>query len=278
MTNQNNDKSKNGKRIALILVALLLIAAIAFGAYTYSKYVESGRGNGGAEVAEWGFEIKIGDTYEYTDDLGFSKNYSSTGGAVADATGAYIQAKSDATSNVVAPGAHGSTTFTIGGSAEVQAELTATFTGTQIAITITGDGETYTYRPVVYSISGGSDTHVLEATGTIEDINEELATLSATIPVNTEFSDTYTLSWKWAFEAESGITLQPDDGEGNSLSLTKDQVNQLDTILGKIAAGKAVEATDFNISSTKYTVATTATTTESATLTLTVTQSQITNS
>ena len=39
MTNQNNDKSKNGKRIALILVALLLIAAIAFGAYTYSKYV-----------------------------------------------------------------------------------------------------------------------------------------------------------------------------------------------------------------------------------------------
>ena len=31
MTNQNNDKSKNGKRIALILVALLLIAAIAFG-------------------------------------------------------------------------------------------------------------------------------------------------------------------------------------------------------------------------------------------------------
>ena len=69
MTNQNNEKSKNGKRIALILLALLLIAAIAFGAYTYSKYVSSGNGSGSATVAKWGFTITVDDAKEYTDNL-----------------------------------------------------------------------------------------------------------------------------------------------------------------------------------------------------------------
>ena len=57
MTNQNNEKSKNGKRLALILIAILLLVAIAFGAYTYSRYVTRDSGNGEATVAKWGYTI-----------------------------------------------------------------------------------------------------------------------------------------------------------------------------------------------------------------------------
>ena len=108
MTNQNNDKSKNGKRIALILVALLLIAAIAFGAYTYSKYVSSGEGQDSATVAAWGYTVTVG-TGDDT-GFGFSQYYGADGEADADGTSAVI-AGITSDKNVVAPGAKGSTTI-----------------------------------------------------------------------------------------------------------------------------------------------------------------------
>lgn len=103
MTNQNNDKSKNGKRIALILVALLLIAAIAFGAYTYSKYVSDASGSGTATVAKWGFNMSITDnSANGGDKFGFANDYSSSGTAQNSEDSAVISASAGST-NIVAP-------------------------------------------------------------------------------------------------------------------------------------------------------------------------------
>ena len=111
MTNQNNEKSKNGKRIALILLALLLIAAIAFGAYTYSKYISEGNGGGTATVAKWGFNINVSSA----ENRDFSTRYDDTG--YENAAGVSIISSSEG--NVVAPGAKGAIDFSLSGDAEV---------------------------------------------------------------------------------------------------------------------------------------------------------------
>lgn len=260
MTNQNNDKSKNGKRIALILVALLLIAAIAFGAYTYSKYVSSREGQDSATVAAWGYTVTVG-TGDDT-GFGFSQYYGADGEADAGGTSAVI-AGITSDKNVVAPGAHGSTTITISGYAEVDAELSVVVADSfsDIYIEMTASGQTPAtlyYFPVLFSLSDGdgdfediTNQPLANVVAALEGLSEELQSSTSTTGTTT----TYTLSWAWAFEgiAESADqpqnTLWVSDGDGtysvHSTKITAADVDKLDTSLGQ-----AVTSVDWSNDST----------------------------
>lgn len=226
MTNQNNDKSKNGKRIALILVALLLIAAIAFGAYTYSKYVENAKGAGSANVAQWGFTVSM----ENGENAGFSTKYNASG--TADQSGTAIVADTSTDGNVVAPGANGQISFTVGGKAEVLAKITTSITNTsEISLTLTKDDVDVVYYPIKYTLNNGTSDIVDD--GTMADVVTAItsdSTLNQTsIAAGTTITEkTYTLSWEWAFE---GATFEVDDTNQYTVD-----GNELDTILGHIAA------------------------------------------
>lgn len=253
MTNQNNDKSKNGKRIALILVALLLIAAIAFGAYTYSKYVENAKGTGGASVAKWGFDVSITPA-NGGDSFGFSDDYSSSGVAQDSDEGAVISASSTTEGNVVAPGASGGLSFTIGnGTSEVQAKFTASLTRSDsIYLTITGsDSTTYRFYPIVYTM--GETTGFDNVANTINALSKDSITPGQKI---VETDTTYDIKWEWAFEA-TDITLenQADDPAADLTISDRDIIDQLDTILGKLAAGTTYATNpEFKIGNVTYAV------------------------
>lgn len=247
MTNQNNDKSKNGKRIALILVALLLIAAIAFGAYTYSKYVTSRGGQDSATVAAWGYTVTVGTGED--NSFGFSQYYGADGEADADGTSAVIAGIES--ENVVAPGAHGSTTITISGYAEVDAALSVAVADTfsDIYIEMTASGQTPAtlyYFPVLFSLSGGGSVNITNqplanVVDALEDLSAELPSSDSTAGTTT----TYTLSWAWAFEGTPESEGQPqnvlwtksgDTYIAHTAKITAADVDILDTSLGQAAA------------------------------------------
>lgn len=225
MTNQpNNEKSKNGKRLALILVALLLIAAVAFGAFTYSRYISEINGTGSATVAKWGFTANIS-----AEDMGFSKMYKTDGTATTEAAKAVISSKN----TVVAPGANGSVTFTVGGTAEVNAKITYALSAvgearaiSDVSLTLkNGDAPAVTYNPIKWTLNNGT-TDVVDG-GTLTQVETELEGLTKEIKAGDPLPETtYTLSWAWAFDNETPVTA------GDS---TLD-CDALDTLLGKLAA------------------------------------------
>ena len=231
MTNQQNERSNNGKRIVLIMLAILLIAAIAFGAYTYSKYVTSKEGAGSATVAQWGFEVSMTNG----ENAGFSTKYDQTG--VANESGAAIVAGTSTEGNIVAPGAKGSMTFTVGGSAEVLAKIKTTVESTsEISLTLKQADKSVVYYPIKYTLKEGENA--LVTNGTMENVKTkigEIQDLNKTVDANTTITEkTYTLSWEWVFES---ATLVVD--EENSYTV---QCDELDTILGKIAAEDTTES------------------------------------
>ena len=223
MTNQtNNEKSKNGKRLALILVALLLIAAVAFGAFTYSRYITEKEGTGSATVAKWGFTANIS-----AEDMGFSKMYKTDGTATTEAAEAVINSKN----TVVAPGAKGSVTFTVGGTAEVNAKITYALSAvgeagaiSDVSLTLKNGDASVTYNPIKWTLNDGtSDVSDVE---TLAEVQEYLEGLTKEIKAGTKLTaTTYTLSWAWAFDNETPVTA------GDS---TLD-CDDLDTLLGKLA-------------------------------------------
>lgn len=237
MTNQQNERSNNGKRIVLIMLAILLIAAIAFGAYTYSKYVTSKEGKGSATVAKWGFTVTMqSDDSEAGDNFGFSQYYK------ADGTAANAEANIiDGTNGkVVAPGTKGSFTFSVSGTAEVQAKITADLTVTSdVALVMEKDGDSttnFTYNPVRFTLSKlGDDSQYTAVNGgsnlTLKGLEAEVEGLFAN-DNNTinpgekaEGAGTYKIEWAWAYESNNFTA--------GSVELNKDNVNALDTLLGK---------------------------------------------
>lgn len=230
MTNQtNNEKSKNGKRLALILVALLLIAAVAFGAFTYSRYITEKEGTGSATVAKWGYTLTIGDGTE-NEDMGFSQFYGSQGTEVEDNTAAVIAGVTN-DKNVVAPGANGSVTFTVGGTAEVNAKITYALSAvgeaediSDVSLTLENGDASVIYNPIKWTLNNGT-TDVVDAE-TLTDVQEYLKGLTKEFKAGTPLPETtYTLSWAWAFDNETPVTA------GDS---TLD-CDALDTLLGKLA-------------------------------------------
>ena len=225
MTNQtNNEKSKNGKRLALILVALLLIAAVAFGAFTYSRYISEINGTGSAPVAKWGYTATIS-----AEDMGFSNMYKTDSTAATEAAEAVISSGN----TVVAPNSSGSVTFTVGGTAEVNAKITYAISAvgeaediSDVSLTLKNGDASVTYNPIKWTLNDG-ETNVVDAE-TLADVQSYLTdTLgSQEIKAGTELTaTTYTLSWAWAF----------DNGTLTAGDSTLD-CDDLDTLLGKLAA------------------------------------------
>lgn len=267
MTNQNNDKSKNGKRIALILVALLLIAAIAFGAYTYSKYVSSREGQDSATVAAWGYTVTVGNGTD--NSFGFSQYYGADGEADADGTNAVI-AGITSDKNVVAPGAHGSTTITISGYAEVDAELSVVVADSfsDIYIEMTASGQTPAtlyYFPVLFSLESDDDQFtditnqpLANVVAALEDLSAELPSSNSTTGTTT----TYTLSWAWAFEGTADSagaaqntlwTKSGDTYSAHSTKITAADVDKLDTSLGQAVTSVDLSNDSITVGEQSYT-------------------------
>ena len=191
----------NNKKRKLLIVAamiLLLVAIIAMSVSTFAKYVTTKEASTTATVAKWGYEITADAA-----DL-FGANYIADGNTASTKLVVKTDATSglaiDATSNAVAPGASGSMTIGITGTAEVAAAFA--YTGTYEPVKLTGGSTDYT--PIIWSLSDGSNTWT----------GANPITLLRTHA--TEMA-TYTLSWSWPFE-------------GNNTNNTND------TILGKAAA------------------------------------------
>ncbi len=268
MTNQtNNEKSKNGKRLALILVALLLIAAVAFGAFTYSRYISEINGTGSATVAKWGFTANIS-----AEDMGFSKMYKTDGTATTEAAEAVISSKN----TVVAPGAKGSVTFSVSGKAEVDAQLSVAIAEAglkDIYITLTNSSEdsttTLEYHPVLFTLmakSDSGDTYDKPVTAnevtltdvTLKQMQAALAadqsTFNQTLEAAAEdpINMSYELSWAWQYEVTEAISLYNTDGTKNaSYTFDAESINKLDTLLGQLSYNANGDNTDVTIPATK---------------------------
>ena len=258
MTNQtNNEKSKNGKRLALILVALLLIAAVAFGAFTYSRYITEKEGTGSATVAKWGYVIDIGSAAQEgtSDEFGFSQYYnkvqsSNTASVSAQAESNIIASTSG---KVVAPGATGSFTFSVSGKAEVAAQVSFGIEDgySDIYMTLTtGASTTIEYHPITFSMyakaTEGADAEGYSLTPvsgfenlTLKDFAAKLKDLEAnkTYKPGEEVTDVdYKIVWKWDF---SPASLVINDGTANHTFVNSEdvsQIDQLDTLLGTAVA------------------------------------------
>ena len=228
MTQQKTERKNNKKTAVIVALLLALIALLCFGGYTFSKYVTSGTGNGTASVAKWGYTASV-DTTKL-----FGKEYKLAAANVStvDGTGT-INVKADTANerNLVAPGTAGSMTFTVGGKAEVRARLHMSLTPANdvvLKIKKTGDAAYTDYNPVKWTLKKGGAT--VAENVTLEVIADKVThdtavSVSGDYEANEELATTtYELSWAWAFE----------DATGSVLDLS---IDQLDTILGQMAAG-----------------------------------------
>lgn len=246
MTNQNNEKSKNGKRLALILIAILLLVAIAFGAYTYSRYVTQDSGTGEATVAKWGYTVRIGQAENSNTDnqFGFSQYYdrvdsTDSSAPSQDADGAVVAA---VTSNgdIVAPSSTGSFEFEVTGYGEVAAELTASISAEQnqlIGLVLTNradTNQTYLYQPITYTLKNDGEIVGNIANLSFDDFKEQLEAqqpLERYAPGNNKGEganaySTFTVEWQWLF-THGAVTVADEVTVDGDI---------LDTILGNAAA------------------------------------------
>lgn len=229
MTQQKTERKNNKKTAVIVALLLALIALLCFGGYTFSKYVTSGKGSGTANVAKWGYTASV-DTTKL-----FGKEYklAATKVSTVDGTGTItVQADPANERNLVAPGTTGSMTFKVGGKAEVRALLSMgidvhTHKDVVLKIKKTDDTAYTEYRPVKWTLkkNDGAVTTVAEKV-TLAKVAEKIAEESinkAYAPNEELTTTTYELSWAWEFE-----------GTGSVLDLS---IDQLDTILGQMAAG-----------------------------------------
>lgn len=220
---QNASKKDNRKSILVIGLLLLLVAVIGFGGYTMSKYVtkKSVKDNK-AQVAKWGFTIET----QNVDKL-FSDKYKA-GGTVASTGDALIVKADTVGTNLVAPGTKGSMSFTIGGKAEVKAEVKFEITAgsSDISLTYKKDSavQQETYAPVKWTLKKG-ETAVEGCSGvSLTTLLNKLDSYDETVEAGKELANagTYTIEWEWVFN--------------NTANADSDN---LDTLLGMIANNDA---------------------------------------
>ena len=228
MTQRKSERKNNRKTAAIIALLLALIALLCYGGYTLSKYVTGSSKTGTAQVAKWGYTMKVDGS-----NL-FGKNYKFDGvasKATADTDGLTVKASGDY--NVIAPGTTGSMTFTIKGHAEVKALIAMGITPEKdiiLKVQKTG-GKEIVYSPVKWTLKKngvvvtGAENTTLEAVAAtfhhdpvvgLKKAGDELA------------ETTYELIWSWAFEGTETFT-----------GIT---VNELDTIFGRCANDESYAA------------------------------------
>ena len=221
MTQRKSERKNNKKSAVIIALLLALIALLCYGGYTLSKYVTGSSKTGTAQVAKWGYTMKVDGS-----NL-FGKNYKFDGvasKATADADGLTVKASGDYT--VIAPGTTGSMTFTIKGHAEVKALIAmGIHPKKDVVLKLQkAGGEEIVYQPVKWTlkkndvvVTGAENTTLTEVALTFHSdpvvgVKEPGAVLAET---------TYELVWAWAFEGTETFT-----------GIT---VDELDTILGRRA-------------------------------------------
>lgn len=229
MTQQKTERKNNKKTAVIVALLLALIALMCFGGYTFSKYVTSGKGNGTANVAKWGYTASVDATKLFGEEYKLAAANVST----VDGAGTInVQADSANKRNLVAPGTKGSMTFTVGGKAEVRALLSMgidTHTYKDVVLKIKKTGETaYTeYRPVKWTLKKVGVAEAVAENVTLAEVAEKIAeeSINKVYAPNEELTaTTYELSWAWAFQ----------DDAGSVLDLS---IDQADTILGQMANG-----------------------------------------
>ncbi len=228
MTQRKSERKNNRKTAAIIALLLALIALLCYGGYTLSKYVTGSSKTGTAQVAKWGYTMKVDGS-----NL-FGKNYKFDGvasKATADTDGLTVKASGDY--NVIAPGTTGSMTFTIKGHAEVKALIAMGITPEKDIILKVqkAGGKEIVYSPVKWTLKKngvvvtGAENTTLEAVAAtfhhdpvvgLKKAGDELA------------ETTYELIWSWAFEGTETFT-----------GIT---VNELDTIFGRCANDESYAA------------------------------------
>lgn len=217
---QAEKKQSSHKTILIVALLLVLLLLLSFGGYTLAKYITKGTGSDTATVAKWGFTVTAN-----ADDL-FGEKYDASGAITTGDTGLSVKADSG---NVVAPGTGGSMTVGIDGTAEVLAQISFELEITDVKLPGTiGDG-TDDYLPIKWTLKRG-ETPIVESKSAAELVTE-VNKLTQTLEIGQEFTDTYTISWAWAFDGQ-------DDAK--------------DTELGQIAAGEktvdnAVTEISFNL-------------------------------
>ena len=218
--NENENKKDLKKPLILAGMALLLTLIGVTGASTYAKYVTSQEvSSQQATVAKWGYVVTVN-----TDNL-FGTNYAKDGettNAVVNKDGKII-VSSTANTNVIAPGATGSMSITINGSAEVLSKLSFSYDSDAVKdiSVMYGEGDdAETYSPIQWSLAKGDAKLVTNAT--LKDALAKLVDQSTYIDAGTSMSDTYILSYSWPFS-------------------TSDENDKHDTALGLLAAGQTVD-------------------------------------
>lgn len=221
---QNASKKDNRKSILVIGLLLLLVAVIGFGGYTMSKYVtkKSVKDNK-AQVAKWGFTIET----QNVDKL-FSDKYKAGGTVASTGDALIVKAHTDGT-NLVAPGTKGSMSFTIGGKAEVKAQVTFEITAGSSDISLTYKKDNVAaqdpYAPVKWTLKKGNAAVEGCSGVSLTTILNKLDSYDETVEAGKELANagTYTIEWEWVF----------DNTANNADS------DNLDTLLGMIANNAA---------------------------------------
>ena len=228
MTQIKTERKNNRKKVAIVGLLLALVMLLSFGGYTFSKYVTSGKGSGTASVAKWGYTASVDTTKLFGGEYKYD---AAKAASTIDGTGANLTVKADTTGrNLVAPGTAGSMTFTVGGTAEVRALLSmgidaTTYKDVVLKIKKTGDTDYTEYHPVKWTLKkdGTMVAENLTLAKIAEKIHEE-AIHKTYGPNEGLTSTTYELSWAWVFE-------------NNGETVADLSIDQVDTILGQMAAG-----------------------------------------
>lgn len=185
---RTDNKSKKSKTIivAAIVLMLCLITTCVVGT-TLAKYTTSGSGNDSAQVAKWGVKIEI------LGDKLFNNQYNNP-------SDSEVTVKS--TSDVVAPGTSGSTTFSISGTPEVALNVSINFVKTS-------DVYLDSYHPLVFTLKQvenyAGPVDVTLKSGTLEEIETYLHSWSQDYNPNTKLDATFELSWVWAFNGANDV-------------------------------------------------------------------------
>ncbi len=209
---RTDNKSKKSKTIivAAIVLMLCLITTCVVGT-TLAKYTTQGTGNDSAQVAKWGVKIEI------QGDKLFSNEYKNP-------TDTEVTVKS--TSDVVAPGTSGSTTFSISGTPEVKLHLDFALTDIKDVVLKTGNGKVdldSDYYPIKFKLEMSGVTDAIAENKTLAEMKDVLDGLDRDYVVNSDLAATYTLSWVWDFDGnDSADTLLGDIIAGDTTGVTVD--------------------------------------------------------
>ena len=193
-------RKQNAKKVTVIAAVILMFSlVIGMGAFTYAKYVSTQEtGNQNATAAKWGIVISANASSMFGTDYIKGKGANAT----VVAGGADVAVKATSTAKIVAPGTEGSLTVTVNGTAEVLSKLTFESTADWTDISVKENDTVY--NPIKWTLKKG-DTAVTGAENvTLVVLKNKLLALTEKYDAGTSISQTYTISWVWAFEQNNG--------------------------------------------------------------------------